>query len=107
MRRPSPARLFTLTLLAFFTQPTLGQSYPEKPIRVVTTVPGGSLDLTARVIAPRLSERLGQQVIVDNRGGVISMEVVAKHRPTAIPCSSPAQASGRRSSCATTYPGIP
>jgi tripartite-type tricarboxylate transporter receptor subunit TctC len=67
-----------LTFLAFFTQPTLGQTYPEKPIRVVTTVPGGSLDLTARVIAPRLSERLGQQVIVDNRGGVISMELVAK-----------------------------
>jgi tripartite-type tricarboxylate transporter receptor subunit TctC len=54
------------------------QSYPARPVRIVTTVPGGSLDLTARVIAPRLSERLGQQVIVDNRGGVISMELVAK-----------------------------
>ncbi len=56
-------------------------AFPVKPIRIVTTVPGGSLDLTARVIAPRLSERLGQQVIVDNRGGVLSMELVAKAPP--------------------------
>jgi tripartite-type tricarboxylate transporter receptor subunit TctC len=55
-----------------------GQSYPAKPIRIVTNVTGGSLDLAARLIAPKLSERLGQQVIVDNRGGVISMELVAK-----------------------------
>ncbi len=57
------------------------QVYPVKPIRIVTTVPGGSLDLTARVIAPKLAERLGQQVIVDNRGGVLSMEIVAKAPP--------------------------
>lgn len=56
-------------------------AYPVKPIRIVTTVPGGSLDLTARVIAPKLTERLGQQVIVDNRGGVLSMEMVAKAPP--------------------------
>jgi tripartite-type tricarboxylate transporter receptor subunit TctC len=54
------------------------QSFPVKPVRVVTTVPGGSQDLTARLIAPKLGERLGQQVIVDNRGGIISMEIVAK-----------------------------
>lgn len=57
------------------------QTYPAKAIRIVTTVPGGSLDLTARVIAPKLSERLGQPVIVDNRGGVLSMEIVAKSPP--------------------------
>lgn len=57
------------------------QAYPAKPIRIVTTVPGGSLDLTARIIAPKLSERLGQNVIVDNRGGVLSMEIVAKSPP--------------------------
>ncbi len=54
------------------------QSFPSKPIRIVTTVPGGSLDLTARVMAPKLTERLGQQVIVDNRGGVSSMELVPR-----------------------------
>ncbi|MFZ9529897.1 MAG: tripartite tricarboxylate transporter substrate binding protein [Burkholderiales bacterium] len=57
------------------------QNYPARPVRIVTTVPGGSLDLTARVIAPKLAERLGQQVIVDNRGGVLSMEMVAKAPP--------------------------
>jgi tripartite-type tricarboxylate transporter receptor subunit TctC len=57
------------------------QAYPVKPVRIVTTVPGGSLDLTARVLAPKLAERLGQQVIVDNRGGVLSMEIVAKAPP--------------------------
>jgi tripartite-type tricarboxylate transporter receptor subunit TctC len=54
------------------------QSYPVKPVRIVTGVPGGSLDLTARLIGPKLAERLGQQVIVDNRGGLISMEIAAK-----------------------------
>jgi tripartite-type tricarboxylate transporter receptor subunit TctC len=54
------------------------QNYPVKPVRIVTTVPGGSQDLTARLIAPKLGERLGQQFIVDNRGGILSMELVAK-----------------------------
>jgi len=54
------------------------QSYPSKPIRIVTSTPGGSLDLVARVMAPKLGEGLGQQLIVDNRGGLISMELVAK-----------------------------
>jgi tripartite-type tricarboxylate transporter receptor subunit TctC len=57
------------------------QNYPVKPVRIVTTVTGGSQDLTARFIAPRLSESLGQPVIVDNRGGILSMELVAKAPP--------------------------
>jgi tripartite-type tricarboxylate transporter receptor subunit TctC len=52
-----------------------------KPIRIITTVTGGSLDLTARFIAPKLAESFGQQVIVDNRGGVVSMELAAKAPP--------------------------
>ncbi len=55
-----------------------GQSYPNKPIRIVTGVTGGSLDLTARLIAPKVADGLRQQVVVDNRGGIISMEIVAK-----------------------------
>ena len=57
------------------------QTYPVRPIRMLTTVTGGSQDLTARFIAPKLSESLGQQVLVDNRGGIISMEVAAKAPP--------------------------
>lgn len=57
-------------------------AFPTKPIRLVVGFPaGGGPDATARVIAPALSERLGQQVIVDNRGGaggVIATEIVAK-----------------------------
>ena len=48
---------------------------------MLTTVTGGSQDLTARFIAPRLGEALGEQVLVDNRGGIISMEVAAKAPP--------------------------
>jgi tripartite-type tricarboxylate transporter receptor subunit TctC len=65
-------------MMALCAGAACGQNYPLKPVRIVTSVTGGSLDLTARLIAPKLAERLGQQVIVDNRGGVLSMELVAK-----------------------------
>jgi tripartite-type tricarboxylate transporter receptor subunit TctC len=50
------------------------QKYPTKPIRfIVPYPPGGSTDYTAREIAPRLSEALGQQLVIDNRGGAGSL----------------------------------
>lgn len=56
--------------------------YPTKPIRMVVTFPpGGSTDVVVRMLVPRLNEKLGQQVIVDNRpgaGGNIGLTVVAK-----------------------------
>jgi tripartite-type tricarboxylate transporter receptor subunit TctC len=61
------------------------QTYPNKPIRVVLPYPpGGGLDTIARPLARDLTERLGQQVIVDNRGGAsgnIGMELAAKAPP--------------------------
>jgi tripartite-type tricarboxylate transporter receptor subunit TctC len=57
------------------------ERFPRKPVRIVTSVTGGSQDLTARVIAPLLAESLGQPVIVDNRGAYLSMELVAKAPP--------------------------
>jgi tripartite-type tricarboxylate transporter receptor subunit TctC len=69
----------------FLVSPALGQSYPTKPIRmIVPFAPGGGTDIMARVIMPRLEERLGQRVIVENRtggGGYIGAEHVAKAPP--------------------------
>ncbi len=61
------------------------QKFPEKPIRlVVPFAPGGNIDITARTIAPGMSEALGTQVVVDNRGGAsgtIGVDLVAKSPP--------------------------
>src|SRR5476649_1326614 len=61
------------------------QNYPNKPIRLVLPYPpGGGTDVIARPLAQKLTESLGQQVIVDNRGGAggnIGMEFVAKSVP--------------------------
>jgi len=77
----------TLLLCAAVALPmhVQAQAWPAKPIRMVVTFPpGGSTDLVARAIAPRMSEKLGQQIIIDNRpgaGGNIGMDLVAKAAP--------------------------
>ena len=64
---------------------TYAQAYPAKPIRLVVGFPaGGPTDIVSRTIAPKLSEGLGQTVIVENRGGaggMIATEQVSKAAP--------------------------
>jgi tripartite-type tricarboxylate transporter receptor subunit TctC len=83
-RLPPSAFLLGCALAAAAT-PAAAQQWPAKPIRfVVPFAAGGGTDLLARIIAPRLTETLGQPVVVDNRGGaggVIGAEIVAKAPP--------------------------
>lgn len=60
-------------------------AYPVKPVRLIVPFPpGGAVDVIGRIVSSRLSERLGQQVVVDNRGGanaIIGTELAAKAVP--------------------------
>jgi tripartite-type tricarboxylate transporter receptor subunit TctC len=82
-RRQTPAALLCLACVCIAA--AAAAEYPYKPIRLILgTGAGASPDTTARIFAARMSEILGQQVIVDNRpgaGGIIGMEVVARATP--------------------------
>jgi tripartite-type tricarboxylate transporter receptor subunit TctC len=72
-------------LLLALTIAAAAQDYPTKPIRlIIPFAPGGSVDIVARLIASKLGDRLGQQVMADNRGGaggIIATELAAKAAP--------------------------
>ena len=76
---------WTLLLALAFSCAAAAQSYPARPIRfIVSFPPGGSSDLIARAIAPRMGEKLGQPVVVENRagaGGMIGVDAIAKAPP--------------------------
>jgi tripartite-type tricarboxylate transporter receptor subunit TctC len=78
----SAAALLTIACLAHAPAQAQGSGFPDRPIRMVVTFPpGGSTDAVIRMLVPRLDERLGQQVVVDNRpgaGGNIGLAIVAK-----------------------------
>jgi tripartite-type tricarboxylate transporter receptor subunit TctC len=77
-------------LLAFalglsFSGALAAQSFPTKPVRVIVPFgPGGVADITARVVAPKVSEGLGQQVVIENKpsaGGVVAGQEVSRAEP--------------------------
>src|SRR5258706_14939515 len=74
-----------LLILALVSSPLAAQSYPSRPIRfIVGFTPGGGVDINARLLAARMSELLGQQVVVENKPGAgtnIANEYVAKAAP--------------------------
>jgi len=81
-------KLCAVSLLLIFAplaQQGAAQTYPTKPVRMVIAFPpGGSTDIVGRIVAQKLGERLGQSVVVENRGGAgatIGTEAVAKAAP--------------------------
>ena len=79
---PHPSSLILCCALAFSAS---AQQYPDRPIRLIVGFPpGGAADILGRIAAQRLSENLGQQVVVDNRGGaggLIATETAARANP--------------------------
>jgi len=77
-------RIVSVALAALFAAPALAQ-YPARPVRMIVSIPpGGAPDIAARVLGQKLSESIGQQVVVDNRpgsNGNIAAEIVAKSAP--------------------------
>src|SRR2546425_1148338 len=79
-------RLFVLAAFAVgFASAALAQSNPTKPIKIVIPFPpGNTMDIMTRLIGPKVTERMGQQIIVDNRpgaSGMLGLEFVARAAP--------------------------
>ncbi len=75
------ARILQVCLITTCTGGALSQSYPSKPVRIVTGSVGGGSDVTSRHLALELSGPLGQPVIVENRASLLATETVAKAPP--------------------------
>ena len=74
--------VLTALAAALFSQPATAQNYPAKPVHIfVPASPGGASDLAARLVAPKLTEALGQPFVVENRvasGGIVATAQLAK-----------------------------
>ncbi len=83
--KPHFSSAVVLFLAAVLPPVAYAQAYPAKAVRVIVVFPpGGSNDVTARIVFQKMSEQLGQQFVIDNRGGAagtIGADVVAKSPP--------------------------
>ncbi len=102
-------KLLALLAAVLLSAVVHAQDYPNRPLRfIVPFPPGGSSDLIARAIAPRMAERMGQPVLVENRpgaGGMIGVDLVAKAPPDGYTIGL--AAAGALSSNISLYPSMP
>lgn len=73
--------VFSICLIALKMGVVSGQDYPNQPVRIMTSAPGGGSDIAARMIAQRISGPLGQPVIIENRPGTLSIDAAARAQP--------------------------
>ena len=82
MRQNLPAAMLVAAVAALAPMVVYAQNYPVKPVRIlIPWPPGGANDVVGRIVAQRMTEQIGQQVIVENRGGAsgtIGSDLVAK-----------------------------
>ena len=88
MKRLCLALAITIAALALHAGGAFAQTYPSKPIRIIVPfVAGGAVDMLARLVGAKVSERLGQPVVVDTRPGAASPSSAPRpsrsRRPTA------------------------
>jgi tripartite-type tricarboxylate transporter receptor subunit TctC len=85
MYPPHTASVLPVLIAAALVMPAQAQPYPSKPLRMLVGFPpGGGADIIARQLTPRLGQQLGQQVVIDNRGGAsgnIALEMLARSAP--------------------------
>jgi tripartite-type tricarboxylate transporter receptor subunit TctC len=77
--------MLTASAVVGHALPASAQTYPERPVRLLVGFPpGGTVDTVGRIIGPPMSERLGQPVVIENRGGAagtLAVEAVARGQP--------------------------
>src|ERR1700674_4557096 len=88
MRRAGMGRLCVFGLAAFalgLAPVALAQSWPSRPIKIIIPFPpGNTTDIMSRLIGPKMAERLGQQIVVENRpgaSGMLGLDLAAKSAP--------------------------